>query len=284
MSAGRALWRDVRDSLRSRPGRTALAFSGVAIGLFSLVLCLSVLRGLRLRSERLAAELGAHSAALVQIPGTSGSTAPEFRLRRNRLEALRASIPEGEWSGAWQQPLRLEGGRHTLYLVRTDDELASVRGWRIQEGRFLDSGDVRDGARHAVATSVAAHRMQWHTGDLIVAGGDVFRLIGVLAESEGSNESIPGISRCGESSLFIPWTAPVRSLGAASRPEIDAIHLRAADEPALRRAVATAMRVLAAPDLMASDTVWITPDTLLRGLRRWRAASPGAPVHWPFFA
>jgi putative ABC transport system permease protein len=265
-----ALWRDVSDGLRSRPGRTALAFSGVAIGLFSLALCLGVLRGLRLRSERLAAELGAHSAALVQSPGGGASGVPGARLRRDRLEALRASVHGVEWSGTRHYPIGLDGGRHSLLLVLTDETLASARGWRVREGRFLDAVDVRDGTGHAVATPAAASRMNWRTGDTISLGGDVLQLVGILAEEDGSSDAIPGISRRGEPALFIPWTAPVRLLKNAGQPDLDAIHLRAGDEASLRRAVEIATRVLAAPDLAVPDTTWITPDTLLRGIRRWR--------------
>jgi putative ABC transport system permease protein len=270
MTAAAALWRDVADGLRSRPGRTLLAFSGVAIGLFSLALCLGVLHGLRVRSARLAAELGAHSAALVQGPAAGRNEPREARLRRNRLEALRASVPEAEWSGARQRAIGLDAGRHSLLLVRTDEALASVRGWRLREGRFLDAGDVREGAARAVATAAAAERLDWRTGDTVAIGGDVFQLVGILSGADRSGDAIPGISRLGEPALFIPWTAPVQILGREDREDLDTIHLRTGDEAALRRAVATAGRVLAAPDLSAGDAAWITPDTLLSGLRRWQ--------------
>jgi len=260
------LRRDVRDGLWSRPGRTALAFAGVALGLFALTLTLGVLRGVRLRSQRLAAELGAHAAALVQ---PAAPAAPERRLRRNRGDVLRAAVPGIRWSGVRERVVRL-ADRHSLRLVRTDESLAGVRGWVAAEGRFLDGADVRDGERHAVATASAARRLGWSVGDAIGLEGRVFRVVGILAGGAAAGDAAPGIVSAGESALFVPWTACPPEAPFEPADALDALYVRAADEASLRRLLEVSPRALAAPDAAVADASWITPDVLLAGLRRWR--------------
>jgi putative ABC transport system permease protein len=269
MSGPRELARDVRDSLRSRPGRTALALAGTALGLFALALSLGVLRGLRTRADRLAAELGAHAAALIAGPRTD-ETAPGRRLDRARLDALRAARPESAWSGAQSRSLRLDEAA-ALRVVRTDPRLADARGWTLAQGRFLDPEDIREGARHAVATAAAAHALNWNLGDVVMLEGEALRIVGLLGEGEAPAEPAAGVISRGEPALIVPWTALRPGDPAAAPDELEAIYLRAPDEDTLRGALVAADRLLAAQDLAAPGAAWITADTLLGGLRRWRA-------------
>jgi putative ABC transport system permease protein len=269
MSGPRDLARDVRDGLRSRPGRTALALAGTALGLFALALSLGVLRGLRTRSDRLAAELGAHAAALLAAPRPADAE-PGRRLDRTRLDALRTAQPGPAWSGAHSRMLFLEPARTALRVVRTDHLLADARGWTMARGRFLDPEDIREGARHAVATAAAARAMNWNLGDMLLIEGGALRLVGILGEGEAPAEPAAGVVSRGEPAIIVPWTALRPADPGAAPDELDAIHLRAPDEAALHRALCAADRLLAAPDLATPGAAWITADTLLSGLRRWR--------------
>ncbi len=260
---------DVVDGLRSRPARTAIAFAGVAVGLFALTLTLGVLRGFQERARRLTAELGAHAAALLQTPD-SGGRDPSRRLGRRHVDALRAASPGTVWSGLSARAVHGPDGRHMLWIVRTDEAMARARSWRLVEGRFLDPADVRDGAAHAVATESALLAFGWTPGGLVSLDGHIYRLIGTVSGGDAPAESSAGVIGSAAPALFIPWTAAATVPGRTPRDRIDAIHLAAGDEAGLDRAVADAQRILAAPDLAPVDTSWVTPETLLRGLRRWR--------------
>lgn len=260
---------DVLDGLRSRPGRTAIAFAGVTVGLFALTLTLGVLRGFQERARQLTAELGAHAAALLQAPDV-GSRDPAGRLARRHIEALCAAAPDGIWSGLDARPIDGPDGRQSLWLVRTDEFLAAARSWRMTEGRFLDPVDVRDGAAHAVATEAAVHAFGWRPGESIPINGHLVRLIGIVSGGEAPAEPATGVVGSTAPALFIPWTSAIPGTGGEREDRIGAIHLAAGSEAGLRRAIAIAQRILAAPDLAPADTAWVTPESLLRGLRRWR--------------
>ncbi len=267
------LWLDVSEGLRSRPGRTAIAFAGVAVGLFALTLTLGILEGFRIRAARLAAELGAHAAALLQPAPPRDGRAPGQRLGRTHLRLLRAAVPEAHWSGARTRTVAYPDGRRTYLLVRTDEALAGARDWRLARGRFLDAGDVRDGNRHAVITTAAARMFGWTVGSAISLDGRVFHVVGVLDASEAPADPATGVISAGTAALLAPWTSIPPAETRESAADLDAIYVRVSDEEALRRAVAVAERVLSAPDLQLASAAWITPELLLRGLRRWRTSA-----------
>ena len=271
MTAAVQFLADVRDGLRSRPGRTAIAFTGVAIGLFALTLTVGVLRGFQERARRLTAELGAHAAALLQAPAAGGSErAAAAPLARRHLEALRAAVPDAVWSGLDARAATGPDGRHSFWLVRTDEHLARARNWTLAEGRFLDAADIRDGAAHAVATEAALRLFGWRPGDLVSIGDRILRLVGTVSGGDAPSEPAAGIVGASAPAVFVPWTSALRGTGGPRGDRIDALHLAADSEAGLRRAIGIAQRVLAAPDLAPADATWITPESLLRGLRRWR--------------
>jgi putative ABC transport system permease protein len=257
---------DVADGFRSRPGRTFLAFIGVALGLFALTLTLGVLRGFQVRARALAAELGAHSAALTSAPSDEAGRAGPALTRRH-LDLLRAGVPEAVWTAVQTRAAIGPDGRQQLWLVRSDDRLAAVRGWRLRSGRFLDAVDVRDGASHAVVSEAAAERFGWALADTVSLDGRVFRIVGILSGGDGAGDSASPVVSAAEPMLIASWTA--LGEGGVASP-VDALHVSASDERSLRSAIDRATRILAAPDLAPRDTAWITRDTLLQELRRWR--------------
>ncbi|MBU4461328.1 MAG: ABC transporter permease [Verrucomicrobia bacterium] len=268
MSGAPRLAADVLDGLRSRPGRTAIAFAGVAVGLFALTLTLGVLNGFRQRAQRLTAELGVHAAVLLQTPD-AGSRDPSRGLRRRHLETLRAAAPDATWSGLQAGPVAGPGGHGALWLVRTDGSLAAARTWSMTGGRFLDAADVRDGAAYATATESAMRAFGWRPGDSVSLAGHILRLVGTVGGGT-AGEPVTGVLSPAASAVFVPWTAIPSREGPGADDRLDAIHLGARDETSLRAALSAAGRVLAAPDLALEAATWVTPDTLLRGLRRWR--------------
>lgn len=268
-------WRDVCDSLRSRPGRALLALISTAIGMLALALMFGVLRGVSERADALTGELGAHAAVLSALP--ADSAAPDARppLSRATLKILRAARPRVEWSGVQQRVIELMKAGETLRWVRADERLAAVRGWTLRAGRFLDAADVRDGSRHAVITAAAADRWGWRVGDEVGVEDRAYVVVGIL-ESASGGVAIEGVLGAGDLAMIVPWTScPADRRKGASPDALDSIYLRAPDMAAAAEVRVAAERILAAPDVRVSRAAWITPDSLIEGLRRWRAGWVG---------
>ncbi|MBP7274941.1 MAG: ABC transporter permease [Kiritimatiellae bacterium] len=261
--------RDVWDSLRSRPGRAGVAFAAMATGMLALALMFGVLRGVGERADALTAELGAHAAVL---SAESDAGAP---LTRAVLPVLRAASPAVEWSGVHQRILAPSDGAGGLIRIRTDERLAAARGWTIRLGRFLDAADVRDGSRHAVVTDAAARRWGWRLGDTVGVEDRAFVIVGILDPSSGG-AVVEGVLGAGAPALLVPWTSCPADPRSASRADgLRAVYLRAPDAKTLAEARAAADRVLSAPDLRIPGSSWITPESLVAGLRRWRTGLVG---------
>ena len=261
--------RDVCDSLRSRPGRALVAFAATATGMLALALMFGVMRGVGERTDALTSELGAHAAVW---SAEAGSGPP---MTRATLPVLRAASPGVEWSGVHQRVIAPSGDEGGLLWIRTDERLAAARGWTVRSGRFLDAADVRDGSRHTVVTAAAARRWDWRLGDTVGVEDRAYVVVGILETSSGG-VTVEGVLGAGALAVFVPWTSCPAEPRTASRADtLHAVCLRAPDAATLAQARAAADRVLGAPDLRIPGSTWITPDSLVAGLRRWRAGLVG---------
>jgi putative ABC transport system permease protein len=142
-------------------------------------------------------------------------------------------------------------------------------------GRFIDAVDVRYGERHAVISRALSRLQGWEVGRTVRLEDIPFTIVGIV-DAEGSamqSENVSETLRLGERTVFVPRTA----MGAGSDPnaardEVSAILVRAPAGADLATHVAAAGRVLSAGGGGAGDYAWITPDTILRGVRRLQAA------------
>ena len=252
---------DLWIGLRTGPARAGLAFSSLALGLFAVTILLSTLDALQGQAQGLVQSFGAGSFVLVRSAG-----APEAAAwNRRQVEFLRANLAgAGCVSGVKTLP---PPAGADYAVAAADAELARARGWRFVEGRALDGWDVLHGARHAMASGELCRRNGWRVGDLVSPGNEPFRIVGRFESAGAAPAGVP------ENALFVPYSAAGPETGdEAARARVDALLFRAeegASPEALRRRVAA---LLNQPGLGADGVEWVTPESLLQGIRRWQRA------------
>ncbi len=248
---------DLWAGLRTGPARAGLAFLSLALGLFAVTILLSTLDALRRQARDLVDSFGAGAFVLTR------SAEPAWN--RRQVDYFRENLGAAAGVSGVKSLPPVAGA--AFAAATTDADLARIRGWRFVAGRALDETDVRQGARHAVAPAGLFRKNRWRVGDLISLGPEPYRLVGCF---ESGGDSVPGLS---PETVFIPYTADALETGnAAALVRVDALLFRAGEgisPEALQRRVAA---LLAQPGLGADGVEWTTPETLLRGVRRWQRA------------
>jgi len=252
---------DLWTGLRTGPARAGLAFLSLLLGLFAVTILLATFDALRQQANDLVQSFGAGSFVL--IPAAETLPDPPWMRRQGRY--FRENLgPDAQVSGVKELD-RLAGAAFSVGT--TDASLARTRGWQLMEGRALDEWDVQQGAKHAMAPASLCRQKHWRLGKLISVGSEAFLLVGIIQDG---GRSVPGIP---ENVVWIPYTADSLETGnAEALTRVDAWVFRAAEgvsPEALRRRVAA---LLDQPGLNAVDVEWITPETLLKGIRRWQRA------------
>lgn len=269
MNRGGALVRDVSDSLRSQPGRIALAAMAVGIGAGALSLLLAVLGGLEARARELVAEFGADTVAVVQAERRPRSRAPV--LCNEHAAYLRANLPEMTVAGLRRYAVPQPGSEAVLTLAATDEHLAAARQWTLRAGRFLDAADLLRAERHAVITHRVAQAWGWRVGDTFPAGRTLFTIIGIVEAGGDAMDTATGNESLvlGDWVAFIPMTVRPTWLSQQEAPRdlLDVIFIRA---PGVGpgRALQQVMHLFSHPDHRAEGVSWVTPAVLLRDIRR----------------
>lgn len=248
---------DLWVGLRTGPARAGLAFFSLALGLFAVTILLSTLEALRLQARELVDSFGADSFVLTR------SAAPAWN--RRQVDFFRENLGAEAWvSGVKSLPA---AAGSDLAAATADADLAQARGWRFVAGRALDEADLLQGARHAMASAGLCRKNQWRVGDLVLLGPELYRLVGCF---ESGGETVPGLA---PETVFIPYTADALETGnAEALVRVDALLFRARagiSPEALQRRTAALLRQ---PGFDAEGVEWTTPETLLRGVRRWQRA------------
>lgn len=252
---------DLWTGLRTGPARAGLAFLSLLFGLFAVTILLATFDALRQQAKGLVQSFGAASFALA--PATATPAGPPWTREQERYfrENLGA---EAAVSGVKVLD-RIAGAAFSVGT--TDGSLARTRGWQMVQGRALDEEDLRQGARHAMAAASLCRQERWRLGDILSLGHEPFELVGMIQDGV---RSAPGIS---SDIVWIPYTADSLESGdIAALDRVDAWIFRAADglsPEALHRRVKA---LLNQPGMNSEDVEWITPDSLLRGIRRWQRA------------
>lgn len=269
--SGLRFWaRDLWEGVRSEPGRVGLAFLAVAIGFTALTLLLAVLDGLQARAQELVRELGANVMAV--LPESRGTADAPPILTRARADRLARQLPECRVSAARRYEVGMPADKNSrVTVLATDERLLPLRGWTLESGRNLDPHDVRDGARHIVISAALSRRWSAGPGALVSLDQVSFRVVGVASIGGGGleQESANPRLQTGELVVLMPHSAPVAwgdktpdALGRADELFIQVPSGRPVEE----------WRPVARDLLGDAGLSWITPDVLLRGVRRWQQA------------
>lgn len=261
--------RDLWEGIRSEPGRVGLSFLAVAVGFTALTLLLAVLDGLRARARDLVRDLGANVVAVLAEP-QGRDAAPA--LTRRQADILARQLPECRVSALRRYEVRLPGDRRTsVGVLATDEHLLPLRGWTLEAGRNLDRRDVEEGARHIVISSALARRWGAGIGGLVSLEQVSFRIVGIMAVGGAGLEQEEGRSRLqlGEWAVLAPHSAPIawgdEDPESAGRADAVFIQVPSGREPEDVLPVARNL-------LGVAGASWVTPELLLRGVRRWQQA------------
>lgn len=252
---------DLWMGLRTGPARAVLAFSSLALGWFAVTVLLSTLDALQRQAQELVESFGAGSFVLFHAPGSP----PEMAWNRRQVEYLRGNLAEAAWvSGVKILPSSAGGD---AAVVTVDADWARARGWRFPEGRAIDELDVRQGARVAVVSAEQGRQNRWTVSESVLLGHEPFRLIGVV---EGPGSPLAAVS---ENAVYIPYTADVLETGdEAALRRVDALLFCAREgrpPEGVRRRVEA---LLNQPGMGLDGVEWITPESLLTGIRSWQRA------------
>lgn len=272
MSAARYWVRDLWEGVRSEPGRVGLSFLAVAIGFTALTLLLAVLDGLRARAQELVRELGANVIAI--LPAPSGGEAEIPSLQRAHAERLSVQLPECRVSAFRRYEVSLPADKSRVTVLATDGSLLPLRGWALEAGRNLDRRDIEAGARHTVISQTLARRWNAGVGSLITLEQAAFRVVGIMAIGGGGLEQESGDRRIqmGDQVVLVPHSAPVAWVAETreSAWRVDALFIQVPPDKTMADLLPVARELLG--DTGKEEWSWITPDVLLRGVRRWQNA------------
>ena len=264
MSAANRLARDVAESLRSQPGRVGLSFLAVMIGIVVLTLLLALLQGLNDQARRMIQRFGANVVAAVpdagpvQRQGFRGLEQLTAHLGANLTPARVSPMARlGDTVAAWDRTPVWAVGR----------ELAEIRGWSLIEGRMFDELDERNGARVAVITEAVQQRWNAAPGGLCQIGPHPFTIVGVLREGSGLPDDAARPDAAGDDSLVLIPSVVAERCGLAMDPSAAALFIRPAGERIGRDVATAADAVMRDPAWAGWKIRWVTPESLLRGIR-----------------
>jgi putative ABC transport system permease protein len=258
------LKRDVAESLRSQPGRVGLSFLAVMIGIVVLTLLLSMMFGLRNQSRQLIRQFGANVAAIV--PDASMVFSREQRGMDHVAEILREGLSPARISVMVRLGSRIEEWGQTEVWA-TEVGMIGLRGWSTTEGRAFDQADEDQASRVALITIALQKKFSLRVGDEFSFGQQPFRVIGVLQEGAGIPDAAGMRSgTSGEAMALVPRSTAAR-LGITPDPESAAFFIRMADNQSWPELIQRTETIMKDPALAGWSVRWITPETLLRGIR-----------------
>jgi putative ABC transport system permease protein len=238
-----------------------LAFFSLALGLFAVTILLSTLDALQRQAQELVQSFGAGSFMLVH-----SAAAPEIPAwNRRQVEFFCDNLGADAWVSGVKGLSAPIGS--DFALATTDATLARARGWRMAEGRALDELDVRQGARHAMAPLSLCRQNRWRVGELLLLGHEPFRLVGCF---DSGGDPAPGMTK---DAVFIPYTVDALEPGddnALSR--VDALVFRAREGTSPESLQRRVTALLNSSGMGQDGIEWVTPESLLQGIRRWQRA------------
>jgi putative ABC transport system permease protein len=267
----RRLWSDVLEGLRLRIGRTMLAAGAIALGAGALTILLGAMSGLQSHTDALVRVLGNHTIALVdpsagnyRLPGLQTSYA---QLLSDNLAGLEISTMRSDTAEA-------NGHDRRLTLVSTDQNLATVRGWKVVAGRFIDAGDVVYGQRNMVITRALSIAWNWHVGDVVGIRQTPFTIVGIVDTPPAGFEvsALAPAIVVHDLSAFVPRTLVPTWLGNRFPPseEVDAIYMHPSVDNGITATIDRSNRLLTAAGAPLQHMTWITSESITAGLTSLR--------------
>ena len=262
--------RDVFDGIRSEPGRAGLSFLAVMIGITALTVLLAFLGGLKEKACLLMKDLGANVVAIV--PSESSGTESRPVMNRSTVDVLSQNLRDCRVSSIQHFELPVEGVENPLQVWATDEMLCRLRGWTIDQGRFLDRWDVVQSSRSIVITRALSETYGWNLGAVISIDHVPFTVVGILSNLGGAGEQsmAEGGWQIGHGAMFVPYSV-CRTWGHWEQdayPYVDAVFLQSIQGEEAGAVMKRAQWILQKPEYIKRSLNWITPEFMIRGIRR----------------
>lgn len=260
---------DMLEGLRAHAMRSLLILGAVTLGAFALTVLLAVSHGLELRTDALVRQLGERT--FVVLGGKFPSTQPGMRLQPEMAGVLRTNLEYADASVVRNDTATVPGYPDPVQVIGTDERLASVRGWKLQAGRFLDEGDVVHAERELVLAASLSSAWNLQVGDIVTLGRTPFYVVGIVATPQSSIEAqvlardivVP------DHSVFVPYTVEPDWITSGGAPAgVDAIYVQSRDQTDIPGALAAVTELLSQAGLSTGRLQWVTPATLSLGLKR----------------
>ncbi len=172
----------------TRPFRAILTALSVTVGVWSVVLMLTVVDGARQRGLDALSSAGADEISVTRPAQSGGARSTSARLTRGDAVAISrkaTNVREVLPSVLSQQVLQHGDARLRSFVAGVTHREGIARGWALERGVFLDASDDTDLAPVAViGSSIRDDLLPSHANPLgrhILIGGTPFLVKGVLA-------------------------------------------------------------------------------------------------------
>jgi len=261
---------DIWDGIRFQPARTGLSFLAICVGMISLTVLLAILGGLSEKSRMMIKEMGANVFAI--LPQQLETSSETNEVREAHAALIAANLSDCQVSCARQFKAEIPGVSGTVNLVATDENMKNVRQWHLFKGRFIDLRDVRNSERNAVITKTMSHTRGWEIGQVINLKSEPFTIVGIIGTEDETMEpeNAGSTISTGDKSIFVPlstsklWLDP----GQNDYYNLDTIFVRVPENVDFNLTFSAVQRLLTGPYENAGRFAWITPEVLLRNIRR----------------
>ncbi len=260
------LYLDIREGIKSRPGRFGLSLFAMTIGMAVLTALIALLLGLEARSQQLSEELGTNVIAI--LPKPSNHKQP---LKPSHAHLLRANYPGARVSAVRRSRAHTPGTDRSLVVIASESELVNIRQWKMIKGRFFDELDIQLRKRHVVVTEALHKSWRWDVGATILLRNTPFLIIGVVSSDDSALAGEYGDSRLttGEQAVFVPLTVESHwDDQVVSEASIDALYMRPANNMAAEEILPGLKNLLSQPGMDLQNLSWIIPATLIENVKQ----------------
>ena len=204
-------------SILSNKLRSFLTMLGIIIGVFALVVLVSLVSG---ATGTITDSINSLGSNLISVTIWDDHGAP---MKLEDVEALADDYPEIALAAPTCQSNLTAAGSYTpktAQVTGTTNAYAEIENLQLESGRFIMTADVENHTNVVVVSSELATEVLGRTdvvGETIRLGGREFLIIGVLAEDDSALSALMS----GSYTAYVPYTTLVRLADGVSRDVVD---------------------------------------------------------------
>jgi len=221
------MWQALKMAMKSVSGnklRACLTMLGIVIGVFSLVVLVSLVSGATGKVTDTISSLGSNMLTVTITEGIG----PEIQLEK--VEAWGQETMVGAIAPVSQTSLtgKYEDSSTTVQVYGTTPDYHEIQGLELMLGRFLKNSDVDNHTYVCVLSEAAAETLVGYAdclGHEISLNGVRFDVVGVLAEDDSS---LTAAFTSGSAVAYVPYTTLPRVAEDVDRA-VTSLYVAAAD-------------------------------------------------------